>query len=464
MSGCPFHPPKPPAQRSQASGALKYLLGRGNILSALNEKLFNGWVGRSRAWGHSSFCVNDPALVRRVLVERASAYPKSAVMDRALRPLLGESVFITNGEVWARQRRMIDPAFAGGKVRKSFEDMRAAARDSAERLAAQADGTPKAVDPEMTYVTADVIFRTLFSTPIAAEDAQRVYKAFQAYQAEAPFVSLRSLFGFWRVFPKSRRTRRLEASGREIRALLLEFVRRRSAEIRAGTAPDDLATAIMTTQDPASGAVFGDEEMLDQVMIFFLAGHETSASALSWALYLIARDPGIQADLRAEIEAVAPEGRALEFSDLRRLEKLRDVFKEALRLYPPVPFFLRTALEADRFRKAEVPAGSTVIVGPWFLHRHKKLWKEPDLFDPARWEGPEEKDAGRKAWLPFGAGARVCPGAAFALQEALLILAEILRRLNLEAVEGRDPEPTMQVTLRPKGGVWLRLRPVVAQA
>lgn len=461
MSGCPFHPPKPKAQKNQISGALKYLLGRGNILSVLNEKLFRGWVGRSKIWGHASFCVNDPALVRRVLAEKAAAYPKSVVMDRALRPLLGESVFITNGAVWARQRRMIDPAFAGGKVRQSFASMSAAARDSAERLAAQADGTtPVAVDPEMTYVTADVIFRTLFSTPIAAEDAQRVYRAFQAYQAQAPFVSMRSLFGFWRFFPKSPRRRRLEAAGREIRALLLDFVRRRSAEIRAGTAPEDLATAIMTTQDPVAGDLFGDEEMLDQVMIFFLAGHETSASALSWTLYLLARSPALQEALRAEIEAAAPGGRDLEFADLRKLEKLRDVFREALRLYPPVPFFLRTALEPDEFRGSAVPAGSTVIVAPWFLHRHKKLWKDPDAFDPERWSGPEGKDAGRKAWAPFGAGARVCPGAAFAIQEALLILAGILRRVRLEAVEGRDPEPSMQVTLRPKGGVWLRLSPV----
>ena len=463
MSGCPFHPPRPKAQGRRASAVVKYLLGQGNILAALNDRFFNGWVGRSKYLGHESFCVNDPEVIRRVLVEKAADYPKSEVLRRALKPLLGESVFITNGEVWARQRRMIDPAFAGGKVRKSFEDMRAAAVDCADRLAAQTDGTPRRLDPEMTYVTADVIFRTLFSVPIAAEDAQRVYHAFQAYQEEAPLVSLRSLFGFWRHFPKSPRTRRLEAAGREIRALLLKFVTRRSAEIRAGTAPDDLATAIMTTRDPVAGDLFSDEEMLDQVMIFFLAGHETSASALSWALYLLARDTATQDRLRAEIQAVAPEGRPLEFADLRALEALRNMFKEALRLYPPAPFFMRTATKPDEFRGTPVKPGSTVIVGPWFFQRHRKLWKDPDAFDPSRWEGPEAKDAGRKAWLPFGVGARVCPGAAFALQEAQLILAEILRRVKLEAVEGRDPEPTMQVTLRPKGGVWARLSPV-AQA
>lgn len=468
MTGCPFHdaspvkekfrPPKPPGRKSKASGLVKLLVGRSNIFSAMNERLYRGWLGRSNLLIHQAFLVNQPDLVRRVMVERPMEFPKSPVMRRALEGLLGESVFVTNGEQWKRQRRMIDPAFAGGKLRGLFPVMRDCADDMVARVADMADGIPRSIDSEMTHVTADVIFRTLFSTPITQKDAYAVFEAFGRYQQAAPFVSLRSLLGAPSLCPRWFPSKSDQA-GKEIRRLLLAFIERRRVEIDEGQAPDDLATAIMTTRDPESGHMFDAVEMLDQVAIFFLAGHETSAAALGWTLYLISKDQEVQDRMRAEAQEVLGD-RKPDFSDMKALSFTRDVFREAMRLYPPVPFVIRRASKRERMRNYDVPKGSSLIVSQWFLQRHEKLWDHPDLFDPDRWNTENGRERARDAYIPFSVGARVCPGAGFALQEAALLLSELVRRFKFLPVENYAPTPVMQVTLRAGGGVRVRIEPV----
>ncbi|MCI4661247.1 MAG: cytochrome P450 [Neomegalonema sp.] len=464
MTRCPFHPaahdqegklipPRPKGRAKRASALVKLMFGRTNLFSALNDKLYRGWLGESNLLVHKAFLVNQPDLVRKVLVDEVMDYPKSPVMRRALEPLLGRSVFLTNGALWQRQRRMIDPAFVGGKVRQVFGVMRECADDMAARFEQAATGEPVEIDPEMTHVTADVIFRTLFSVPIAQQDAQQVFEAFGRYQRAAPFASLRSLLGLGSV----KRNSAFDTAGKDIRALLLPFIERRQAEIEAGTAPDDLATGILTTADPETGHRFDAEEMLDQVAIFFLAGHETSATALTWALYLIAMDADVQARMRTEAREVLGD-RPIEFADLRQLSFTRDVFREAMRLYPPVPFFVRRATKASVMRDRKIPVGSSVILAPWYLQRHERLWENPHRFDPDRWASENGKERARDAYIPFSIGARVCPGAAFALQEGVIILAELMRRFSFEPVAGHEPVPVMQVTLRAGNGVLLKLR------
>ncbi|MEO1291499.1 MAG: cytochrome P450 [Pseudomonadota bacterium] len=470
MSGCPFQhsverdaeghlvPPRPKGQKRKASALFKLISGQTNLFSALNERLYRGWMGESNLLVHKAFLVNQPDLVRHVLVEAPQDYPKSPVMRRALEPLLGRSIFLTNGETWARQRRMIDPAFVGGKVRHVFPVMRDCTDAMVARLSnAAGEGETVEIDPEMTHVTADVIFRTLFSVPITRNDAHQVYEAFQRYQASAPFASLRSTLGLpslrprWAPSPSDR-------AGAEIRALLLPFVEQRQQEIVDGTAPDDLATGILTTADPESGHRFDAEEMLDQVAIFFLAGHETSATALTWALYLIALDERVQEKMRQEAQTVLDD-RPAEFADMKRLSYIRDVFRETMRLYPPVPFFVRRSMKPRRMRNRTVPKGSSIILSPWYLQRHEKLWDAPHRFQPERWESENGKARARDAYIPFSIGPRVCPGAAFALQEGTLILAELVRHFHFALADGDPPEPVMQVTLRAGGGVSLRVSP-----
>ncbi|KKL47209.1 hypothetical protein LCGC14_2337820, partial [marine sediment metagenome] len=224
-------------------------------------------------------------------------------------------------------------------------------------------------------------------------------------------------------------------------------------EIDAGTAPLDLATKIMTTVDPVEGGAFTTEEMVDQVAIFFLAGHETSASTLAWALYLLATHPDWQDRLADEAQQIE----TCDFAVMSKLRLSRDVFREALRLYPPVPMMVREASCPERFRDRNVKVGSQLVISPWHLHRHERLWDNPDSFDPDRWHTENGQKCQREAYLPFSAGARVCPGAGFAMVEGPLLLSRLLRDFKVEPIEGRVPIPVAHLTVRSKDGIWLRL-------
>ena len=448
----PVIPPKPPARPDRVSLWRYARLFRRDILSAQPARLYRAWMAEFRTPFFRSFLLNQPALVRLVLKERPDDFPKSARIREGLRPLLGDSVFLTNGETWKRQRRIIDPAFEGGRLKDTFPAMLAAAREGAARLEARA-GQVVEFEEVTSHIAADVIFRTLFSIPITHEVAARVFIRFREYQREQPILNLAAFVPLPDWFPRfhSRRTRETAA---EIRALIAALTAARAREIAAGTAPDDLATKIMTTTDPLTGAGFDEAEMVDQVAIFFLAGHETSASALAWTLYLMAAFPDWQ-------DRVAQEARALDADDsfavVQRLRISRDVFREALRLYPPVPMMVRTAARPERFRDRAVPRGAQLVLSPWHLHRHVRLWDNPDGFDPARWQTENGRACAREAYIPFSAGPRVCTGAGFAMVEGPLILATLLRRFRVEPVAGRAPVPVAHLTVRARDGIWLRL-------
>lgn len=212
----------------------------------------------------------------------------------------------------------------------------------------------------------------------------------------------------------------------------------------------------MTTPDPQTGARFSTEEMIDQVAIFFLAGHETSASALAWALYLLATNPEWQDRIAAEAKAVFEAGNP-DFSMLGKLKLSRAVFREAMRLYPPVPMFVREARCPESFRGRAVKPGSQVVISPWHLHRHERLWDNPDGFDPARWETENGKACLRAAYIPFSTGPRVCPGAGFAMAEGPLLLSMLVGAFRFCPVERRAPVPVAHLTVRGKDGIWLNI-------
>jgi cytochrome P450 len=430
-------------------------LFRRDILSAQPERLYRAWMAEFRTPFFRSYLVNQPELVRLVLQERPDDFPKSDRVGEGLRPLLGESVFVTNGETWKRQRRIIDPAFEGGRLRETFPAMQAAAEAAVARLAPLADGRDIEIEAEASHAAADVIFRTLFSLPIEAPVAAEVFEEFRAYQRTQPILNLAAFLPLPRWMPRPFR-RRTRASAARIRRLITAMTAARMALIEAGHAPDDLATKIMTTPDPRTGARFSTQEMVDQVAIFFLAGHETSASALAWTLYLLALFPDWQE--RVAGEAAAFSGRDL--SDLARLRVTSDVFREALRLYPPVPMMVREATRGERFRDRAVPRGAQVVLSPWHLHRHSRLWENPDAFDPARWQTQNGRACARDAYMPFSAGPRVCTGAGFAMAEGVILLAAILGAYRIERAPGRpDPVPVAHLTVRARDGIWLRLAP-----
>ena len=448
-------PPKP-ADRPDKVSLLRYMrLFRQDILSAQPARLYRAWMAEFRTPFFRSYLANQPDLVRLVLKDRPEDFPKSMRVAEGLRPLLGESVFLTNGATWERQRRIIDPAFEGGRLRDTFPAMWEAARACVARLAQQVDGAASGVieiEEVTSHAAADVIFRTLFSIPIENRIAARVFTQFRDYQRSQPILNIAAFLPLPRWVPRLHR-RSTRAAARSIRALITELTVTRMEAIAAGTAPDDLATKIMTTADPETGERFDTGEMVDQVAIFFLAGHETSASALGWALYLLAMYPDWQ-------ERVAAEAAALDQADfavMSRLRVSRDVFREALRLYPPVPMMVRETSCPERLRDRDVTPGAQIVISPWHLHRHTRLWDNPDGFDPDRWGTENGRTCLREAFIPFSAGARVCPGAGFAMVEGPLILSMLTRAFRFEVVEGREPVPVAHLTVRAKDGIWLRV-------
>lgn len=445
-------PPKPPARPDRVSLWRYMKLFRQDILSAQPARLYRAKMAEFRTPFFRSYLLNQPDLVDEVLKARPENFPKSNRIGEGLRPLLGNSVFLTNGATWERQRRIIDPAFEGGRLKDSFGAMLHAAEAGRSRL--RADGTPLEIEAVTSHVAADVIFRTLFSIPIEHEVATEVFHRFRAYQDAQPILNLAAFVPLprWmpRFFPKG-----TKENATRIRKLITDLTAARMESIRAGTAPQDLATKIMTTKDPETGEGFSTEEMVDQVAIFFLAGHETSASALAWTLFLLARDPDWQ-DKLAEEAASVPEPN---FSDLSKLRLTRDVFREALRLYPPVPMMVREATQSERFRDRDIPKGAQMVLSPWHQQRHEIYWENPDAFDPSRWRTEAGKASSRCAYMPFSAGPRVCTGAGFAMLEGVLILATLLRDYRFDTVEGREPEPVAHLTVRSRNGIWLKVTP-----
>lgn len=433
--------PEPRAERVSLLGHLRAF--RRDILSAQPARLYRAWMAEFRTPFFESYLCNDPALVRRVLDERPEDFPKSDRVTEGLRPLLGRSVFVTNGEDWLRQRRIIDPAFEGGRLKEAFPAIWAASEAAVARMAA---GEVE-IELAASHAAADVIFRTLFSIPIEDRVAKAVFHEFRAYQRSAPILNLGAFVRLPAWVPRLHRgaTRR---SARVIRGLIEGLTAARALAIAEGRAPQDLATKIMTTADPVTGERFGTGEMVDQVAIFFLAGHETSASALAWALYLLATHPDAQERVAEEAAALRPE-----FGVVGALRFTRDVFREALRLYPPVPMLVREALGPEEFRGRPARRGAQVVISPWHLHRHERLWDNPDAFDPDRWAG----EVPQGGYLPFSRGPRVCPGAGFAMLEGTLMLAHLVRAFRFEAMPDRMPVPVAHLTVRARDGIWLRV-------
>ena len=448
-------PPKPAARPVRVSLWRYVKLFRQDILSAQPAKLYHAWMAEFRAPSFRSFMINQPALIKRVLKGEPEHFPKSDRIAEGLKPLLGNSVFLTNGEEWKRQRRIIDPAFEGGRLKETFPAMRAAAEAAVARLQRQAgQGADIEIEEVTSHAAADVIFRTLFSIPIEHSVASEVFSRFRDYQRSQPLLNLAAFLPVPNWMPRFFR-RGTRANAARIRALITDLTRDRMVAIKSGGAPDDLATKIMTTSDPETGEQFTTEEMVDQVAIFFLAGHETSASALAWTLYLMALYPEWQERLAQESVALEDDS----FAAVSKLRLSRDVFREALRLYPPVPMMVREASCPVSFRDRKVPKGAQIVVSPWHLHRHGRLWDNPDGFDPNRWQTENGKQCQREAYIPFSAGPRVCTGAGFAMVEGPLILSMILRDFKVEPIEGAEPVPVAHLTVRSHSGIWLRITP-----
>lgn len=459
-ASCPlFRPPAPvplKRRRDLLMVLQRFFLGRYSAIATVSENAYRMKSGRIRAPGAEFIFITQPTDVRRCLITEAEHFPKSALMSDMLSLLIGDSIFVSNGKTWRRQRQMMNPAFELARIKDVFDQMGAAVAGLEERLDRLAGSGPTAIDMEMTHVTADIIFRTIFTRPIERHEAALIFDEFVIFQELSYRNSITRIAGIPSFLRFGRR--RAKKAAARIRGVLDAIIAERYERARRGDIDphQDILAAFMAARDPDDGTPFDLRELCEQVAMLFLAGHETSASALSWSLYLIAKSPAIQERLYAEATAVVGD-RALRFDDMKRLAFTRDVFREALRLYPPVAFIVRDATRAEKFRDKSVQPGAMIVPSPWIIQRHQRMWAHADRFDPDRFETPEGTESARCAYLPFSQGPRVCLGAAFAMQEATLILASLVRRYRFSAVEGREPEPVSRLTLRSENGIWLTI-------
>jgi cytochrome P450 len=445
---------------------------RRSWLDGLYERSYTMKMGEVHLPGVDLYMVNEPAWVRHVLVEAAEQFPKNDMLGDALRPLLGDSIFTTHGAVWQRQRALMNPSFDAARVHHVLGRMRDAADAMLARLAQVEDGAEHDLEVEMTHVAADIILRTILSHPLDGPAARQIFEAFERYQALAPRLMMPALFGLRWLRPWWLERRSRQAAS-DIRGLLVDLIRprfdaARSATAQAGesaTADDDILASLLRVRDPQTGEGFGFEELVDQVAMLFLAGHETSASALSWTLHLLAHAPDVQERLHREAAESLANGPLDAPGAIKGLVLARNVFRESLRLFPPVGFLARQSGQACSLRDKAVTQGAAVVVSPWLIQRHRGLWARPDEFDPDRYQNdpaaspdePPAKSSLRQAYLPFGMGPRVCIGTAFALQEASLVLAMLADRLRFEPVPDHIPQPVGRLTIRSANGIRLRV-------
>ncbi len=394
------------------------------------------------------FLLNGEAGIHRVLVANPRNYRRTPATIRVLRPITGEGLLLSEGETWRRQRQIVGPALAPRVMPILATHVVAAARRS---LSALQPGTTDVLGL-MQSLTLDIASRSMFSVEMDDHGAT-LRRMITQYGERLGRPTLLDLM-LPPAIPTPRDLSRILFRRRWLRLM------DRIMAARPDTPPDgqarDLFDLLSQARDPETGTGFTRPQLRDQMATMILAGHETTALTLFWALYLLANAPGIQARLADEVRHLDPA--ALPTTPvLKALPFTRAVIQETLRLYPPAFTLVRKAIDADRFGDTEIPAGSIILIAPWVLHRHEALWTRPDAFDPSRFEG-DPALAHRFAYLPFGAGPRVCVGAQFALTEAIIVLAMLIQRFEITLDDTHPVRPVAIITTQPDCSPPFRLR------
>lgn len=442
-----FQPPFPSRLPPVAALARTVWRGDGDLLSLLPDEAYTmkaGSLGYSR---RSIKLVNDAALVREVMMDEEEIFPKSDLMVGALEPLIGDSIFVSDGPKWRRQRAMIDPAFTMMRLSVAYRSMREAVDDYVARLDRTASaGEPFSLDLAMSHLTADIICRTVFSVSLQSNIAKDVFEDFALFERNVGQVKIARLImdPAWTKIRQAEDV--LEACAR-IRRHLGSLVDTH-LEDESG-AFNDIASNVIAARDKDTGEPFSREELIDQLGVFFMAGHETTASALIWTFYILAMRSDIRERVREEVDRVVGDGE-ITFEATKQLALTRSVFREVLRLYPPITFMPRVALRSGTLGTMRFRKGALIMIAPWIVQRHAEYWVEPDSFDPDRFLPHREKDVLPGTYIPFGLGPHTCVGAGFALAESALIIASIVRRFDMNVSDGDKVFPAARLTTRPR--------------
>lgn len=398
------------------------------------------------------FSIADPDSIQHVMQMNNQNYTKGERIKIAS-PLIGNGLFTSEGEFWRRQRRMMQPAFHRRKISILADEMVATINEMMERWESYADNDKSLnVQQAMMELTMDVVTRTLFTSSLTAEEVSELGKQI-TFLLDVIVERSQAIFPIGEKIPTAR-NRRFDMGVATLDEIIYRLIEdRRQADDKG----NDLLAMLLEARDEDTGEIMDDKQLRDELVTMFLAGHETTAIALTWTLALLSQHPTVRRRLQAEIDSVLGD-RLPDASDFNSLEFTNAVVSESMRLYPPLPLTIRQAKEDDRLGGYPVPAGSGVFINIYSLHHNPDVWDNPEGFDPDRFMPDRRKIQPRFAYIPFGGGPRQCIGNNFALMESVLALAMIHQQFELDLVPGTDLEPHMPGTLRPKGEVNVMIK------
>jgi cytochrome P450 len=419
---------------------------RRDLLQVWEEAAFEYEFVSTKILSRRIFLCNSPESVQFAFsTHNASFEQKSPEMRRALEPLLGDGLFISGGETWRTRRRIVAPVVHISRMPQFAPMMVEAAIEARDRWAALPE--PRAIDAlsEMAQLTAEIICRTVFGRELGRHHAREIVEAFTEYQRVAFRLDFAVLLGLPQWLPRWPRPA-LQRSVKRMSRVIEGIV---EAHRRAGAAQGDSAIGLLiNARDEETGKPLDAEALRNEAVVLFMAGHETTANSLAWTWLCLSQAPNVEARLHAELDTVLG-GRLPTLADVPRLVYTRAIFDEVLRLYPPVPFLSREAGQDEEFQGQRIPKGSVIVVAPWLLHRHKKLWRKPDHFIPERFLPGSSGAPSKFAYVPFSIGPRICAGMAFGQTEAILCLAILAQAFRLRLQPGHVVEPVCRMTLRP---------------
>jgi unspecific monooxygenase len=442
-------PPQPP-RAPEGLGFLKRMrMMRDSAIATWAQSAYEEGVIQGKFFGRSSFILNTPDAIKHVLVDNYENYTRTPIGFRVLRPMLGQGLLIAEGRAWKHQRRTLAPAFTPRTVSTLVPYMIDVTDETITELKARGNA-PVDLREAMQRMTLEIAGRTMFSFGMERHGAAlRDFVIEYGDQLARPHL-LDMALPLWFKTPQDFRRARFRKRWTAFVAMLM--AERRAGGKQEGAPPRDLFELMEAARDPETGNAFTDAQLGDEVATMILAGHETTAITLFWALYLLALDPSTQDEIAAE---VADANGAL---DLERLKFTRAVIDETMRLYPPAFLIARAAYAPDTVAGLKVRARDVILIAPWLLHRHEKLWQEPNAFMPQRFMAPNPPPD-RFAYLPFGAGPRVCIGAHFAQVEAILALAKLVGAFRVALVDKRPVIPVGVVTTQPDHSPLFVIKP-----
>lgn len=445
---------------AQSAGLLRrFALARENLLSVWSDKEYRSPWFQFRMFRQQYVVCNSPQTVRQVFLEEHENFDrKSPQMRHALEPLLGDGLFVSDGELWRQRRQYCAPAFETELLRGYVDTMVGSAQDLVYHWGTLPDGTQLDMLNEMARLTARIIGRSIFGDETSEAEAGDVVHGFTHYQRRVEQLDLADSLGLpWlRWLRNPVRDLNIKTSARRVHKVIDAIIERYQRE--GSHHKFSLISLLLegrTDSGKVQGCPLGEEAARNEAIVMFMAGHETTANALSWTWYLLDRYPDAMRRMQDEIDEVL-QGHAPTLKDVGRLTFTRAVFEEAMRLYPPVPLLSRQSRTPARIEGASVEAGAVLLVVPWLLHRHEHYWDDPEAFKPERFL-PGTKRPSKFVYVPFSVGHRVCLGKRFGLTEGIVCLAVLAQAFTPRLVPGHQVDIECRLTLRPKGGLPMTL-------